>query len=426
MAEEIIDLLVKYQALKVISRTSSFQFKGHNEDLRTIGAKLRVAYVLEGSVRRSGDHLRVTAQLINAQDGAHLWSQTYDQDLSEVLKMQDEIAAQVALALQIELNNAMVSKSGPRSTEAYTLLLRGMHAFSRADQQGFEQATNYFQRALDLDPTFADAAVGMAAAYDSLGESNYMPAAAAFEQARRAAQQAIRLDPNDALAHALLGNIHLLYDWDWTAADAEIRQARDLAPNDADILLVAAQHSRILGRWDEALKLTNASVELDPLDPTGHEILNFVQIGGGRLSEAEAAIRRTLEISPTFSFAHYSLAVVLVARGQGETALKEFLKEPDERTRFIGAAIAKFALGAKPDADKALAQWTKSAANDFPYSTATIYAFRNQPDEAFKWLDRAYTQKDARLPFIKGESLMKKLEGDPRYKAFLKKMHLPE
>jgi tetratricopeptide (TPR) repeat protein len=248
----------------------------------------------------------------------------------------------------------------------------------------------------------------------------------AFEQARRLAQQALRIEPNNVTAHALLGNIHLIYDWDWAAAESELKRARDLAPNDAVTLFLVGQQSRIVGRWDDAVKLMDAVLELDPLDPAGYEVLNFVQLRRGRLAEAEAAIRRTLEISPNFAFAHYSLGNVLVARGQGEAALTEFLKEPDERTRLIGSAIAYFALGAKEKSDKVLAQWMKSVASDFPYSTATVYAFRNEPDEAFKWLERAYAQKDARLPFIKGESLLKNIEGDPRYKAFLRKMNLPE
>jgi TolB-like protein/Flp pilus assembly protein TadD len=427
MAEEIIDLLVKIPGLKVIGRTSSFQFKGKTEDLRKIGKQLGVAYVLEGSVRKSGDHLRVTAQLINTKDGAHLWSQTYDRDLSDVLKMQDEIAAQVVVALQIEVSaaNDIASHAALRNPEAYTLVLQGLHAMNRQDQRGLEQALSDFQRAFDLDPAFADAAVGMGYAYDILGEYYYMPAPEAFEKARRGAEQALKLDPNNVGAHALLANIHFIYDWDWAAVESELKRARELAPNDSLILFLAGQQSRIMGRWDDALKLMNASLELDPLGAVGYEVLSFIQVRRGRLVEAEAAIRRTLELSPTFGFAHYSLGTVLLVRGQGEAALAEYLKEPDERARIAGSAIAYFALGRKADSNTALARWL-TGAKDFPYTTATIYAFRGELDEAFKWLERAYAQKDVRLPFIKGEPTMKKLEGDPRYKAFLKKLNLPE
>jgi TolB-like protein/Tfp pilus assembly protein PilF len=428
MAEEIINLLVKIPGLKVIGRTSSFQFKGQAQDLRAIGTRLGVTYVLEGSVRKSGDHLRVTAQLINSQEGTHLWSQTYDRDLSDVLKMQDEIAASLVRALQVEVGAAygIVSRPLVRNTEAYNLYLQGSHANDRFDQQGFEQAASYYQRALDLDPTFANAAAGIAAAYDNLGEFLMMPPAVAFEQARHAAEHALTLDPKHAFAHALLGNIHNVYDWDWTAAERELKLARELSPNDSLILYMCGKQLLIVGSWNDALKLVNALLEADPLNPLGYELLKDVQVRRGRLAEAEAAIRRSLEISPTYSFGHYSVGVVLLARGQPEAALAEFSKEPIDGGPIAGSALAYFALGHKADSDSALGQWLKGPSNDFPYSTAAIYAFRGESDEAFKWLDRAYEQKDSLLYRIKVSPEFDKLHGDPRYKVFLKKMNLPE
>jgi TolB-like protein/Flp pilus assembly protein TadD len=424
MTEEIIDLLVKVPGLKVIGRTSSFQFKGQTQDLRIIGEKLGAHYVLEGSVRKSGDRLRVTAQFINSRDGTHVWSQTYDRDLSDVLRMQDEIAASIVRALQVEVYD-VGSRPALRSTEAYSLFLQGFHAINRYDQQGFEQAVSYFQRALDLDPTFANAAVGLCIAYDNLGEYFYMPAPEAFEKARRAAELALKLDPNHAIAHAMLGNIHVVYDWDWAAADREFKIALNLAPNDSIVLFFAGQQSLIVGRWDEALKLLNAALELDPLNPSWYFELYLLQLRRGRLVEAEAAIRRTLEISPAYNFAHYHLGIALLARGQLEAALAEMMKEGDERTRVGGSAFTYFALGRKAESDAALVQWQKYA-NELPFSSAEIYGYRGELDQAFKWLDRAYAQKSAGLPFLKGSTLLKKLEGDPRYKALLKKMNLPE
>jgi TolB-like protein/Flp pilus assembly protein TadD len=427
MAEEIIELLVKIPGLKIIGRTSSFQFKGQTQDLRSIGEKLRVAYVLEGSVRKSGDHLRVTAQLINAQDGTDLWSQTFDRDLSDVLKMQDEIAAQVVLALQIEVSagNDIAIRPALRNPEAYTLILQGLHAFDRYDQQGFEQALSDFQRVLVLDPTFADAAAGISATYEQLGEFGFMPAPEAFEQSRQAADHALELDPNNLIAHGMLGLIHMIYDWDWHAADAEFKRARELAPNDSAVLLMAGQQSLISGRWDDALKLLNASLELDPLSPGDFELLYQVQIRRGHLPEAETAIRRSLELSPTFAFAHYNLGNALLARGQTEAALAEYLKEPSDHRRLIGAAVANFALGRKTDSSATLAQMLKNHSNH-PFGIAQVHAFRGETDEAFRWLDIAFAQKDAALEYIKGNPLLKNLEEDPRYKAFLRKMNLPE
>ena len=424
MAEEIIDLLVKIPGLKVIGRTSSFQFKGKTEDLRSIGTQLGAAYVLEGSVRRSGDRLRVTAQLIKAQDGTHLWSQSSDRDLRDVLHMQDEIAANIVRALQVEVYG-LSARPALRSTEAYNLFLQGIHAINRYDQQGFEQAVSCFQRALDLDPTFANAAVGLTIAYDNLGEYYYMPASEAFEKARRAAELAIKLDPNNAIAHAMLGNIHVVYDWDWAAADRESKIALSLAPDDSIVLFFAGQQSMILGRWDDALKYLNAALELDPLNPSWYLELYLLQLRRGRLAEAEAAIRRTLEISPAYNFAHYNLGIVLLTRGQPEAAMAEMMKEGDERTRAGGLTLTYFAFGRKADSDAALVQWLKYA-NELPFSSAEIYGYRGELDEAFIWLERAYAQKSSGLPFIKGAPLLKKLESDPRYKAFLKKMNLDD
>jgi TolB-like protein len=427
MAEEIIDLLVRIPGLKVISRTSSFQFKGKSGDLRGIATQLGVAYMLEGSVRKSGDRLRVTAQLINAKDGTHLFSQTYDRDLSDVLKMQDEIAATLVRALQIEVSpEGIVSRPALRNTEAYTLYLQGQHAFDRVDQAGLEQAASYFRRALDLDPSFAVAASKLGVTYTVLGEWGFMTPTAAFEPARRAEELALKLNPNLADAHAGLGRIYGVYDWDWSAADRELKLAQVLAPNDPRILFMSALQSLSIGHWDEVLKLVNASLAQDPLNPAGYFVLYQAQLRRGRLPEAEAAVRRTLAISPTFSRAHFYLGRVLLARNKPEAALTEMLKEGEDATRLGGSAMAYFVLRRKADSDLALAQMLKDQAKRNPFYVAQVYAFRGEPDEAFKWLDQAYQQKDVALSHFKGELAFKSLEGDPRYKAFLKKMNLPE
>jgi TolB-like protein/Flp pilus assembly protein TadD len=426
MAEEVIDLLVKVPGLKVISRTSSFKFKGNTEDLRSIGTQLGVAYVLEGSVRKSGDRLRVTAQLINSRDGTHLFSQTYDRDFTDILKMQDEIAASLVRVLQIEVSDDVIaSRPALQNTQAYSLYLQGLHAKDRFDEQGFEQAVSDFQQALDLEPSFAAAAGGLANAYFLLGQFGFMSPSVAFEKARGAAELALKLNPKLAATHALLGNIYIAYDWDWVAASREIRLALEVSPNDAYVLFIAAVQAQIEGRLDDALKLINASLAQDPLNPSSYLILNYVQIRRGRLAEAEAALRRALEISPTLTHAHYGLGLVLLARNDPQAALAEMLQEGDEGTRLAGSAIVYFAVAHKAESDAALAQMLKSQANR-PFDIAGVYAFRGESDETFKWLERAYARRDPFLCSIKGDPRMNKLEGDPRYKAFLKKMNLPE
>jgi TolB-like protein len=425
MAEEILDLLVKIPGLKVIGRTSSFQFKGKSEDLRTIGTQLGVAYVLEGSVRKSGDRLRVTAQLINSGNGTHLWSQTYDRDISDVFKVQDEIAAKVARALQIEVGvRFLVSRPGLRSSEAYTLFLQGQHALERYDQQGWDQALSDTQRALELDPSYAEAAGTLAMMYHYAGQVGIMTPDVAFEKTRDAAKLALKLDPNFAGAHALLGSLYGEYQWDWPAADKEIKQALALAPNEPGVLWAATVNSMTLGRWDDALKLVNAWVEVDPLNSDSYFWLSIVQQRLARLPEAEAAIRRTIELSPTNTLAEYNLCVILLARNQPDAALTESLKEPYEAARLTGSALAYFALGRRAHSDAALAQAVKNPAT-LPSGIGAVYAYRGEADEAFNWLDRAFKQKDPLLSRLKYSTEFDNLHGDPRYKAFLKKMNLP-
>ncbi len=427
MAEEILDLLATIPALKVIGRTSSFQFKGKNDDLRAIGAKLGVAYVLEGSVRKSGNRVRVAAQLIDTRDGTHRWSGTYDRDVGDVLKMQDEIAAGLVRALDITLGaDGMQSRHALANSEAYNLYLRGRYAVDRFDQQGFDEAALYFQQALRLDPTFAVASGWLSFAHESQGEWAFVAPEVAFEKARRAAETALKLDPNLAIAHALLGGVHAAYDWDWVAADRELKQALISAPSDELALWGTARLSMAVGRWDEALTQMNAGLSQNPVTPYYFQGLDWIQLRRGHLPEAEAAARRALEISPTYVSAHYFLGLVLLARGEPEAALAAMQQESLDGGQLGGLAMAYFALGRKAESDAALARMSREQANVFAFEIAEAHAFRDERDQAFQWLDRAYAQKDPMMYLIKGEFPLRNLEADPRYKDLLRKMNLPE
>jgi TolB-like protein len=427
MAEEILDLLVKIPGLTVIGRTSSFQFKGKNADLRTIGTQLNAAYVLEGSVRKSGDQVRITAQLINTRTGAHEWSETYDRHIGDVLKLQDAIAANVVRELQLTVTSGTLkSRATLKNADVYDLMLRGRHAADHFDKEGLDEAVMLFQQALDRDATSADAAAALANAYEAQGEWELLEPAAAFEPARRMAATALRLDPTNALAHHVLGNIHLEYDWDWAAAEREFQQEATLAPGSAQALSGEALVSRTLGRWDDALRHVKAAVAQDPLDPDSFEILTKIQWSRGHLPEAEAAERRVLEIRPTHAWSHYYLGVVLLARGDRDAALLEMQQETSDEAQQVGLAMVYHALGRKTDSDAALARMLKEQANGNAFGIAEVYAFRGQPDEAMHWLERAYTQKDGSLYLVKASLPLKSLEADPRFKAFLRKMNLPE
>jgi TolB-like protein/thioredoxin-like negative regulator of GroEL len=427
MAEEILDLLAKIPGLTVIGRTSSFQFKGKNADLRTIGTQLNAAHVLEGSVRKSGDQVRITAQLINTRTGTHEWSETYDRHIGDVLKLQDAIAAAVVRELQLTVTSEYrSSRTTLKSADAYDLVLRGRHEADRFDKEGLEEAVRLFQQALDRDPTSADAAAGLAHAYFNLGAYGLLAPAVAYEQSRRAVTNVLKLDPRNASAHWILGGIHLDYDWNWTAADQDYQQVAALAPGSWDALQGKAWLSLVLGRWDEGLSQIRAALAQDPLNPDSYEGLAWIQMGRAHLPEAEAAIRRALDIRPTYSWGHFMLGLVLLKSGNPHAALLEMQQEQQEVAQLSGLAMAYYAVGRAADADATLARLIKEQAADNAFQIASVYAFRGQSDEAMRWLERAYAQKDFSLYLIKAYLPLQSLVADPRFKAFLRKMNLPE
>jgi adenylate cyclase len=428
LAEEILNLLTEIPTLSVIGRTSSFQFKGTNVDLRAIGEKLGAAYVLEGSVRKSSDHVRVTAQLISTRDGIHRWSNTYDRPLGDVLKLQDQLAAGVARAMEITIGgDGLQSHTTTQSAEAYDLYLRGLHSMERYDREGFEAAANYFQQALDVDPAFAAAAAQLGRNVLFLAEFGFAPPRQTYERARRTLETAIRLDPSSGLAHGWLGWVHMAYDWDWQAADTEMQQALRLSPREPVVLLCVSRLAHALGHLDDAIRLLSSVLSRDPLYAAGSNNLSEVYARAGRLVEAEAAERRVLEISPTYASGPYNLAVVLLTLGRSEEALQvvtAFQQPGDDR--MIGLTIGYHAVGRKAESDAQLAALIREHADDGAFEIAQARAYRGEVEEAFKWLDRAYAQKDVGLYLVRGDILLRNIASDPRYKAFLRKMNLPE
>lgn len=424
MAEETLSQLAKIPGLKVIGRTSSFQFKRKADDLRKIGTTLGAAYVLEGSVRRSGDRLRVTAQLIDTRDGARRWSDSYDRSASDVLAVQDQIAAGLARALQLEVDTT--PRKSPRSPEAYDSYLRGLHAREGYDQAGFEEAVADFQHALQLDPDFVPAAEALARVLVDQAQWYFVPPKIGFERARAAATAALKLDAKSALARVLLGSINLWYDWDWPNAAREMRTGVMLAPNDPTVLLFAAEEPLAVGRWDEAARLNLESLSVDPLQASVYEPLGWTFMRLGRLAEAESAFRRAMEISPTYAGIHHDLGTVLLLQGKADAALREMEQETPLGGRSAGLAIVYRALHRAAEADAELRKLESEHSGDMAVWIAEVHSFRSEKDIALAWLDRAYAQKDIFLWLIKGDPLFSNLDGDPRFKAFLRKMKLPE
>jgi len=269
MAEEIADLLARIPAIRVISRTSSFQFKGHSEDLRTLGAKLGVAHVLEGSVRTSGDRVRVTAQLVDVNDASQRWSGSYDRDLVDVLKVQDEISWGLVRALEVSMGADEPRRPSLKSVDAYALYLRGRHAFGRYDKAGFDQAASYFRQAMELDPDSALVPAWLALVYFNFASFGLVQPDTGYEEARRYAERARMLDPQSELAAAVLGAIYVVHDWNWAGGKAELDRALTLAPGNARIILFHSIAPIALGQWEDSLRDQNTSVALDPLYAPG-------------------------------------------------------------------------------------------------------------------------------------------------------------
>jgi adenylate cyclase len=427
IAEEVLDRLAKVPGLRVVGRASSFRFKGKDTDLASIAAALGVAYLVEGSVRRDAGRARVAAQLVDARTGSQRWSDGFDSDMIDITHVQDTIAAELARALQIAVEVDTAPRSSVRSPEALDAYLRGLQSFSRSSQEGCKAAVANFKRALTLDPTFAPAAIGLARTYAFIGSEGWLPPRLAYERSREAALLAQRLDPKSPTPHVSMAEIHTHHDWDWAGAERELKQAFALGPRESYGVQTAARLAAARGQWDEARQLAVEAIELDPLDADAQGSPGFqIYLGSGDFAEAEKSFRRALQIAPGWGSGRYYLGTALLLQGRHESALTEYRKETLDDGELEGSAMVYFATGRQAESDAQLAEAIRHNGPSWPSEIARVYAFRGEKDRAFEWLARAYDARDQDLYFIKGDPLLKKLAGDPRYQAFLRKMNLPE
>jgi adenylate cyclase len=426
LADELLNLLTQIPELRVAARSSSSQFKNKPTDVATMAKDLHVAHLLEGSVRKAGNRVRISAQLIRADSGYELWSETFDRTLDDLFQLQDQIAGSVVEALKVKLlGGGLPVRQAPGNQEAYNLYLQGRFAAALYTKEGFTQALDYLDRAVKLDPGYEPSWTQLSLVYSGMAAHGFIPAVEALPKARDAARRALDLNPNSARAHVALGYLHMNDDWDWTAADREISQALALEPGSADVLHAAGTLYIVLGRVRESVRMFNAALARDPLRASSYSNLGVAFFADGRLPEAEQAFRKSIELRPAAGYTHNGLGLVLLWKGDLNGALEEMKRETDEMWRLEGQALVYSAMHRRAESDAALAELTKKFQQESPYVIATVYGYRGEVDPAFQWLERAFKERDATLTSIKSDPLFQKIKSDPRYTALLQKAGLP-
>jgi TolB-like protein/Flp pilus assembly protein TadD len=435
LADELLNVLAKIRGLRVAARTSAFQFKGKNDDIAVIGRKLNVATVLEGTVRKAGNRMRISVQLVKVSDGYHLWSETYDRTLEDIFAVQDDIAQSVVKELRTTLLGgaadataqvAAAVQGRADNPEIHGLYLQGRFFLERVTEADVARAVEYLAQATGLDPEFALGWAGLARAYFLQAAWGWAPFAAGFERAREAAQRALTLAPDLAEAHVCLGLVFERGDWNLHAADAEFRRAYELAPGNVDVLKARAGLAGILGRDDEAIELLQKAVALDPLGTSTLHALGARYLRVGRLDEAETLLRAAIDLNPKAGLVHSKLSSVRLKQGRPDEALIEASLEPHPVLRLADRVMALHALGQAAEAEAALSELIANHAEIAAFDIALVCAQRGDVDRAFEWLERGYIQRDSGMPLLASPGLFGTLHGDPRWGPLLRKVGLAD
>jgi len=425
ISEELLNLLAKIPELRVISRSSAFSFRGKDIDIPTIARRLQVAHVLEGSVRKAGPRVRITAQLIDARSDTHLWSQTFDRTLDDIFAIQDEIAAEVVEQLKITL-----LENAPRARqtvpEAFTFFLQARYFLDRFTAESLEKAAELYQRALALDPRYPPALKGLAEVYANQAAMGLRPFKESIEFVRELVNKAVSIDPRYADAYAGLGSLSQYFDNDLRSAAQHFEKAVELGPSQATIVGDAGMFALILGRTNQAIKLFEHQVTLDPVSPTAHYQLARALRTAGRFDQAAVAYRTVLNLSPGRIAAQYGLGISLMLNGDLETALQEMKREELQVLRLTGLALVYHALDQAAESDAALEELADKHAQDAASNVAEIHAFRNETEPAFAWLKRAEENNSTDLTGVNVNRLFASLHDDPRWQDLLERLGYSE
>ena len=420
LSEELIDLLAQTPDLQVIAHTSSFYFKGKQVTIADIAKTLGVANILEGSVRKSGNKLRVTAQLVRADTGVHLWSQTYDRDVKDIFEVQDEVATAVVTALKLKLLLAkpLVSARRTANSEAYDQFLIGKQAYNR---DAYADAVSAYQKAVALEPNFGAAYAGLAEAEgdlaDTTGEKSWLT------RALESAEHAVALAPEEPDGYAARGMLRFTFFWDWTGGRADIEKAMAYDPGNITTQLRYSELLAGLGQLPEAIAAVKKTVDADPLSGYAWKTLGKWLTHDRQYAAARQALNRDRQINPDTVNPRWYLARLEVLDGHPEKALGLNPSLKKEGVVYI-TALAEYSLGHYVESERALKEMISE---DYDGTLiAEVFAWRGEPGKAFAWLDRSYAEHDGTLQWIKTDPFLRSIRSDARYAALLKKMNLPE
>ena len=421
LTEELLNLLAKIPELKVTSRTSAFFYKGKDVRLSDVGRELDVDHILEGSVRKSGQKIRITAQLIEVATDAHLWSNTWDRDLDDIFEIQDEIAAKVVDELRVQLLGDLphaVTTDG----ESYALFLRARHSISQRTHESLLRGEELIDKALEIDPDYAPGWVLKALIHSQQGDVGARMPKEIAPLARAAVNRALELDPNDAAAHALSGDLMISYERNFADARAEFDRALELDPFNVDVLYHAAMYYTFIGQPEKALPLSLAARERDPLFTANYAVLGYVYSVLGRFDEAAEVLRERIALQPDSFGNYYYLANPYILQGRYEEALELALKERLDGFRYTSLAIIHWYLGDREASDAAMAALKTKPDGGWDWQVVQASAVRGETDQAFEAMEAAYENRDSGLQLILGDRHLANLRDDPRYEAMVEKM----
>ena len=434
VTESLITSLSKIEGLKVISRGSVFSFKDKDIDPLEVGKNLGVGALLQGSLRKEGDLLRVTVRLVSADDGSVMWaSETYDRPLRDVFSLQDEIARHVAAALRVHLTGEGERQLARRYTEnvtAYELYLKGRYSWNKRTTEGLNKGAEYFQQAINADPNYALAYAGLADSYILLGLYGALPPGEGLLKAKAAAVKALEIDDRLAEAHTSLAGLRFFYEWNWLAAENEFKRALELSPNQPTAHQWYCEYLELMGRHDEALAEIKQARETDPLSLIVNTTEGWLFYSARQYDLAISAYDKTLEIEPSFASAHFRLGEAYEQKGMYEQAISEFKRalafSTNSKIRMAALGHAYAVAGKKGEAGTILKELKEPSRDEYlsPYYLAIVYAGLNDKEQAFQLLEKAHEDRSTVMVFLKLDPRFDSLRSDARFNNLLSRMAL--